>query len=328
MSRTAFITGATGVVGLNIVEELVAQGWSVTALHRPSSQLRRLRRFDVQLRVGSLSDEQSLVRAIPDGVDAVFHVAANISFWRPRRQEQYRDNVWGTRNVLRAAMKRKAGRFIHTSSVAAFGNLGHHITEDTVSDAKDHWIGYCRTKYLAEQEVHQAIERGLEAVILNPANVIGAYDERSWGRAFTVIHAESLPGAPPGIGSFCDATEVARAHLAAVDRGRVGHNYLLGGVDHSYLEVFQKIGQLLGKPTPKRATPALVLKAIVYASEGLSLLTRQEPPMPPGLAAIFCDRFTCSSDKAKNELRYQTPPLEYMLRTCWEWMKKEGLLSK
>jgi len=327
MKRTAFVTGATGFVGLNLVSELVEQGWEVTALHRPSSDLKYLRRFDVTLRAGTLEDEAALERAIPSGVDAVFHVAATVSFWGRRRAEQYRTNVEGTRNVVRAARARGAKRFIHTSSLAAFWSPGSHITEETPSVAATVKSGYVRTKYLGEQEVRAGIAEGLDAVILNPVNVIGPYDVHGWGRSLRMVAEGRLPGIPPGSGSFCHSVAVARAHVAAVDRGRVGENYLLAGVDASFLELFQCIGRLLGRPVPSRPLPAFLVKTLGAVMDLVGYVTRREPEITREISVTMCERYTCSSEKAERELGYRPRTLEEMVRDSRDWLAKEGYLA-
>ena len=112
--KTAFVTGATGFFGANLVRELIAQNWKVTAFHRPGSDLWRLKGLDLQTREGSFFDRESLLSALPDKTDAVFHVAAKVSFWNGDNEIMRRDNVEATRNLLEAAMIRKVGRFIHT----------------------------------------------------------------------------------------------------------------------------------------------------------------------------------------------------------------------
>jgi dihydroflavonol-4-reductase len=326
MKRTAFVTGATGFVGLNLVRELVEQGWEVTALHRPTSDLKYLRRFDVTLRVGTLEDEEALERAIPPAVDAVFHVAASLSFWGRRRAEQQRTNVEGTRNVVRVALAQRAKRFVHTSSVAAFWSPGSHITEETASTAATAKSGYIRTKYLAEQEVRTGIAAGLDAVILNPVNIIGPYDVHGWGRALRMVAQGRLPGIPPGSASFCHSAEVARAQVASVERGRAGHNYLLAGVDASFLELFQCIGRLLGRSVPSRPLPAFLIKTVGTVMDLGGYVTGREPEITRELAAAMCEKFTCSSDKAERELGYRPRTMEEMVRDCRDWLVREGYL--
>jgi nucleoside-diphosphate-sugar epimerase len=314
-------------VGLNLVGELVEQGWEVTALHRPTSDLKYLRRFDVKLCVGTLADEQALERAIPPSADAVFHVAATVSFWGGRRAEQHRTNVEGTRNVVRAALDRRAKRFIHTSSVAALWSPGSRITEETPSVAATAESGYIRTKYLAEQAVRAGIAEGLDAVILNPANIIGPYDVHGWARSLRMVSEGRLPGIPPGSGSFCHSVEVARALVASVDRGRTGNNYLLAGVDATFVEVFQCIGRLLGKPVPSRALPAFLIKSVGAVMDLGGYLMRREPDITREIAAAMCETYTCSSEKAERELGYRPRTLEEMVRDCRDWLVKEGYLA-
>ena len=119
--RSAFVTGGTGFLGLNLVEQLTAQGWQVTALHRPGSDVRLLSRFPARRVEGDLLDPASLRRAVPRGVDAVFHVAADISMWQGHAARQTRVNVEGTRHVVEAALEAGAGRLVHTSTWNVYG---------------------------------------------------------------------------------------------------------------------------------------------------------------------------------------------------------------
>lgn len=324
--RTAFVTGGTGFLGRHVVEVLRDQGWRVRAFHRPSSDIGPLRELGVDLWKGSLEREADLLEAIPEAVDAVFHVAGNTSLWRPHNQQQYRDNVENSGRVAEAARKRDAGIFVHTSSVTVYGFQEGVLTEDSPHRGESSWIHYARTKALAEQEVREVTKKGLKAVFINPGHIVGPYDTHNWSRMIRMIQEESLPGVPPGGGSFAHARAVAEAHVAAVDRGRPGENYLLGGVDTSFLEVVQAIGRLLDKPVPAKASPALLLKAVGWFSLGFSYLTGREPDITPEGAALVCDTLRMDSSKSMRELGYEMIPLEDMLRDCLEWMRGEGLL--
>lgn len=323
---TAVVTGATGFVGLNLVSKLVEAGWKVVALHRPSSDLTFLRRFDAERRVASLEDEESLRRAIPPSTEAIFHVAARVSFWRGASDDQYRTNVLGTRVVVRAALARGAGRLVHTSSVAAFGHHEGRVTEETPSNAATSKVGYLRTKYFAEEEVRKGIAAGLEATFLNPVNIIGPWDAHNWARSFRLVASGRLPGIPPGSGSFCHVEDVADAHLAAFERGRVGERYLLGGADATYLDLFRAIGRLVGKPVARRPVPAPLLQLAAAALELPSRVTGREPDVTLDLVRSMCGAWSASSDKAIRELGYRTQSLEEMLADCHAWLVRERLL--
>ncbi len=119
--RTAFVTGATGFLGLNLVRQLCEAGWQVVALHRPQSDLKYLQRFPVRRAVAAIEDRDALEQAMPAGVDVVFHSAANVSYWSGHKARQTRTNVDGTRNLVDVALRRDVKKFVHTSSTGIYG---------------------------------------------------------------------------------------------------------------------------------------------------------------------------------------------------------------
>ncbi|MDH5491891.1 MAG: NAD-dependent epimerase/dehydratase family protein, partial [Myxococcales bacterium] len=155
---SAYVSGATGFVGLNLIERLRADGWEVHAIHRESSDLRYLSPLGATLQVADVTDAASILETMPEEVDIVFHLAGDTSLWKPRNARQEAINVDGTRHMLEAARVRRAGRFVHTSSISAFGDQGGPIHERTPSTALTSGVGYMRTKWLGQQEVRRAIE--------------------------------------------------------------------------------------------------------------------------------------------------------------------------
>lgn len=329
MPRTAFVTGGTGFVGRHVVEQLVGAGWHVVALHRASSDVRGLKTYDgVRLAQGAITDPESLARAMPEGCDAVFHIAANTNFWSGGNAEQTRDNVDGTRNVVEAALAKGAKKLVHTSSESAWGEVHESpFDETTPQRGGASWINYERTKYLAEVEVLKGLERGLHACILCPGHIVGRYDTHNWATLIKLTVTEKLPGVPPGQGTWAAAHQVARAHVAAVDEGRDGERYLLGGVHATYLEAVQIIARLAGKKAPNKATPGWVLRALGRVSQWGSYFTRKAPTITPELAAGTArPPHLFKSDKAIRELGYAVVPLEDMFREAYEWLKSEQLV--
>lgn len=326
--RTAFVTGATGFVGINLVKALKDAGWRVVALHRPTSNLKHLKPLAVTLAEGSINDKESLRRAMPEAPDAVFHVAASLSLDKKGDAQQTRDNVEGTRNVVEVALEKRARRFIHTSSVAAYGLHSGAISEATRSNAPDVPINYLRTKYLAEDEVRAGIKRGLDAVILNPANIMGPFDTNGWARLIRLVATKRLPGVPPGGGAFCHVREVARAHVAAVERGRAGENYLLGGVHATYLEVATMSAALTGGKAPRRAMPPLLIKLLARVLPLVSKFTGRPADITPEVALMLSLDFSVDSSKAERELGYRQAPLREMIEDSCRWLKAEGLLAE
>jgi dihydroflavonol-4-reductase len=326
-ARHAFITGGTGFLGLNLVEQLVDQGWEVTALHRPGSDLRLISDFEVRLVEGDLLDPASLQRSMPRGVDTVFHVAADITMWSGHANRQRRVNVEGTRNMVEVALAAGAGRFVHTSTQNTYGLAQGDLHEDLPQLGGRFGRTYDRTKFEGEEVVRDGIGRGLDAVILNPAHILGRYDRRGWARTIRLLHRRRLPGAPPGAGTFCHAAEVAKAHIAAAERGRTGRNYLMSGADATFLELFRVIGEVSGCPAPGRTLPGWTFRLAGRAGALWGAITGREPDITPDGVAIALARARVVSHRAEEELGYRPAPLRTMVEDSYRWLKAEGLLA-
>ena len=325
--RTAFVTGATGFVGLNLIRRLTESGWKVIALHRPTSNLTYLQRFPVQRVEGHLEDAASLEQALPQGVDVVFHTAADVSFWSRHNPRQTRTNVDGTRNVVELALKRGVKKLIYTSTTSVYGLPSEPFDESAPHLGKQSWINYMRTKALAEDEVRLGIARGLDAVLLNPANIVGPFDLNNWSRLIRLAAEGRLPRVPPGRANFCHVAEVAQAHIAAVEQGRTGENYILGGEEATYAEAVQIVGGLLKKSIKVRTLPPRVLRLAGRVLDWVSRWTGKEPLVTPESAAFLSASLLCRSDKAIRELNYRIVPLPVMFEDCYRWMVDEGLIT-
>ena len=329
MTRTAFVTGGTGFLGGHIIRQLKAADWQVVALHRPETRPDTLLALGAEPVTGRLDDTASLIAAMPEMADAVFHTAANTSMWRRQNREQTRDNVQGTRHMVDAALRKNVGRFIHTSSISAWGIQAQRIDENTPSNAAADWINYNRTKYEAEQQVRAGIAQGLDAVILNPCGIIGAGDKHNWSQMIRLIDQGKLPGVPPGSGNFCDVREVAAAHLRAFEVGERGSNYILAGVEASFLELARTIAHLLGRRAPRHAIPKAVLRIAGHVYPLLSLTTGKEPDLTPEKVALVTNRVAADGSRAVRELGFNDQvPLEEMLGECIDWMRREGMLGR
>ncbi|MDN5204971.1 NAD-dependent epimerase/dehydratase family protein [Fulvivirgaceae bacterium BMA10] len=326
MKRTAFVTGATGFLGLNLVEQLTKTNWDIYCLHRPTSNLKYLDRFQVNKVMGSIDDYGSLENGMPLEVDAVFHMAANTSMWSKNNDQQYRDNVIGTRNMVNCALAKKAKRFIHTSSIAAFGRHSKKINESTPSNALTSGINYYVTKYQAEEEVIQAYQNGLDVVILNPIHIMGPYDTHNWSQVIQSVYYDKLPGIPTGKGMFCHGREVAKAHLIAVDKGKNGERYLLGGMEVSFLELINEIQSMFNKKPSTKTTPVWALKLGSFLFGIGAVFTNKEPQLTPEKVKIVTDTMTCDDSKARDQLSYQHTSIREIVSDSYEWMREEKLL--
>lgn len=320
---TALVTGATGFLGGHLVRQLCARGVRVKALVRRPMAATELVVAGAELVRGDVLEPATLKHALDQPVDWLFHCAANTSMWRGGNALQTRVNVEGTSNVL-AAARGRVGRFMHTSTVAVYGFTEDAIREDSPKRGADSWVNYVRTKTAAEQLVLASAERGMDAVILNPTHMLGPHDRHNWSRLIQLIDNGALPGAPPGIGSFADVREVAKAHVRAAEVGRTGQNYLLGGVHASFVEFIATAAGLLGRKAPERALPAWLLRLVARYKVWRS---KEEPDITPEAAAISCHRMRVETARAERDLDLVTPPLQQMLDDTIVWMRGAGLLK-
>jgi nucleoside-diphosphate-sugar epimerase len=328
MSSLAYVTGATGFVGTNLVHELVRQGWNVIALARENSSLKGIEDLPIDIQFGDITDRDSISRTMTMGIDCVFHVAASTNIWSRNNESQTRINVEGTKNVVRMACKAAAGRLVHTSSFVVWGFHDEILNEDSTRLANSDWINYISSKQRAEEIVKQAVSKGhLDAVIVNPAHILGPGDRHNWSRMIRMVNSGKLPGVPPGGGAFADVREVAKAHIAAFHNGRRGQNYLLGGEDTMFLDVVRMTGEILGKPVPEKASPAWLLKAVARLYVMLAAITGREPDMTPEGAAMITRHIDCDSSRAVTELDYAFTPVRSLLEDTCAWLQQEGLLK-
>ena len=327
MSLTAFVTGATGFVGSNLVRELTRQGWESIALVRASSSLEDLDGLPVEIRTGDIIDAASVREAMPRNPDAVFHVAASTNVWAGNNDEQDRINIDGTRNMIESAIDARCRRFIYTSSFTTWGLQDGAITEHSPRSRDSDWINYVRSKRIAEDLVKAAVREGkLDAVILNPGHILGPGDRHNWSRMVRMVAKQTLPAMPPGGGAFADVREVVKAHVAAFHSGETGEHYLLGGEDVGFPEVVRMVGELVGKPVPKKPTPAWLLRTMAHFYAAVASITRKPPRITPESAAMICHHMQCESTRAKSVLGYRHTPIRPLVEDTVNWLRGAGLL--
>jgi nucleoside-diphosphate-sugar epimerase len=323
--KTAYVTGGTGCVGRNVIDELLREGWNVIAAHRKSSQVSRLAGIDVELSEVDLYDLDSVWQSVPEGIDAIFHVAANTSHWPLEEEVQWKDNVLATRHLVQVALEKQVGRFIFTSTGATYPYRG------TLRDEAERIpSAYVRTKRLAELEVQDGIRRGLDAVITQPAIVFGAFDYNSYSQIFMAMEA-GKPGVLPGTIEFCHARDVAIAHIRAFEQGRTGESYPLGGHSSTWLDVYRKIAAVLNVPAPRSATPVWVLYALAYPLLWSSYLTRKKPMITPQIIHLLKIGGKNTPElerKSRTELGYQSASIDQMIDDCYRWLLGEGLIGQ
>lgn len=324
--RSALVTGSSGFLGVNLCEELCEQGWDVYALRRTSSDTRDLDRLPVNQVIGDVLDLPGLKKVTPDGLDAVFHVAADVSMWKPLNKRQNAINIGGAENIVALIKAKSVKRLIHTSSIGYWGVPAGTLDETSVSNALSCGVNYYASKYRAEQAVHAAVRDGIDAVVMNPAQVVGPYDYRYLPNMFREAASGKMLMAPGGNTVCGHARDYAKAHIAAVDKGRTGERYILGGHRVTFMEMFTLMARLADAKPPLMVAPDALFDGLGYLFENLSKITKKEPLFTPEMVSVMKQRFDLDSSKAEQELGFTTCSVEQMFTETYKWAKQQSLL--
>lgn len=269
MKSKIFITGATGFVGANLIRLLLKEHYQVKALVRKNADLTNVKNLEIELVEGSLNDK-NLAEKMAD-CQYLFHVAAHYSLWSKDQDSLYKSNVLGTKNILQSAKKAGIKRTVYTSSVAAIGVRKDGIfANETYQSPVENLIGnYKKSKYYAEQEAHLAIKSGQDIVIVNPTTPIGAYDIKPTPTGEIILRF--LKGNMPAFVNtglnFIDVQDVAKGHLLALEKGKIGERYILGNCNLTLQEFLEKLATITEKKAPKIKLPLWIPLTVAFVDE-------------------------------------------------------------
>lgn len=325
----ALVTGGTGFLGAHIARALLAAGHSVRVLRRSKSQVTLLEGLPVEHAIGDVVNLESLEQAM-DGCDWVFHAAAVADYWRVNRVKMYIVNVNGTANVLQAARKTGVRRVIFTSSGASIGMRadGSPSNEQDIFNLPPGQLPYGHSKHLAELEVARAVQNGQEVVTLNPAVIFGPGDlNLISGSGMVELARGNIFIYPTGGVTVIDVRDVAAAHLAAAERGRVGERYLLGTVDVSYLALMKLMANIVGVPAPMVPVPAS-LTPILAPMASLARQLGMTLPMDADQIRLSSRNIYFNCHKAWRELGEPTYDLRQTLEDTYHWYVEHGLIAR
>jgi dihydroflavonol-4-reductase len=328
----SFVTGATGFLGSHVARVLAEQGAELRLLVRPTSDLRNICDLNADRVVGDLRDPASIEKAL-QGCDVVFHVAADYRLWVRGRDssEMYRSNVEGTRSLLEAARKQGVRRVVYTSSVATMGFTSHTSSNNgKVADEQSpvgiaDMIGhYKRSKFMAEQVAVEAARSGIDVVIVNPTTPIGERDIKPTptGRIVVDFLKRKFPAYVETGLNLVDATECARGHVQALEKGRSGERYILGGENLTLKEILDRLAAIAGLPSPTVKLPYFVALAAGVVDEMVTgRLLGREPRATIDAVRMGRKKMFVSSAKAERELGWRTVPVDGALRRSVEWFR-------
>jgi len=327
----AIVTGVTGFIGSAVARRLLAEGVAVRALVRRNSDRRNIGGLDIEVVEGDLRDDASLARAC-QGCDALFHVAADYRLWSRRPSEIYQANVEGTRAILRAAAEAGVNRVVYTSSVATLEPPGDGVPGDESTRARlAEIVGhYKRSKYMAEEVVHDFERKGLAVVIVNPSAPAGPRDVKPTptGRMILEAAAGRMPAYVETGLNIVHVDDVADGHWLAFRRGRAGESYVLGGANMTLCEILTCIAELVGREPPKIRLPYNLVLPIAHISEAAARLTGKSPVATVEGVKLSRKMMFFSSDKAEKELGYAARPPLLALQDAVLWFQENGYLKQ
>jgi len=320
---TVLVTGATGLVGNNVLRLLVDRGEAARAMIRKSSARAPLAGLDVDTVYGDVRDADA-VQAACRGVQVVIHAAAHVHFgWSGRRLHQA-VNVTGTANVADAALAAGA-RMVHVSSVDALGVGSGGKPADEDSRRGKVPCPYVLSKRAAEQALLKRVADGLDATIVNPGYLLGPWDWKpSSGRVLLGVAKRFAPAVPYGGNSFCDVRDVAAGILSAVERGRRGRRYILSGENLTYLEAWRLFAEVTGGRPPWMRMGPLVQIVVGAVGDLWWELTGKEADVNSAAVASAGLLQYYTSARARTELDYRPRPVRQAAEAAWEWFKQHG----
>jgi dihydroflavonol-4-reductase len=323
-----FVTGATGFVGSHVAEQLEAMGADVRVLVRKTSRTENLDGLKAERVVGDLRDADSLKQGM-SGCEFVFHVAADYRLWVRDPKEMYASNVEGTKLVIQAAQESGVRRVIYTSSVATmgFGYNGHVVDEKTPVHLQMMIGDYKKSKFQAEQAAMEMAQAGADVVIVNPSTPIGERDIKPTPTGQIVVDflKKKFPAYVDTGLNLVDVRECVKGHIQAMERGRSGERYILGGENLTLKQILDKLAEFTGLPSPKVKLPyAVALATGVVDTVVTGHLLRKEPRVTLDAVRMGRKKMFVSSAKAEAELGYKTGSADDGLRRAAEWFRAHG----
>ena len=322
----AFVTGATGFVGSHVARALAEQGADLRLLVRPTSPTANIEGLRGDRVVGDLCDLESLKSAMA-GCDVVFHVAADYRLWARDPREMYRSNVEGTRNVIQAAQLASVRRVVYTSSVSTMGftRNGHLAHEDSPVNLREMIGHYKKSKFQAESLALEAGRNGAAVIVVNPTTPVGERDIKPTptGRIIVDFLKRKFPAYVDTGLNLVDVKECARGHVTAMEKGKPGERYLLGGENLSLKQILDKLAAITGLPSPRVKLPyAVALATGVVDTAIRGVLLRREPRVTIDAVRMGRKKMFVSSAKAERELGWQIVPVDNALRRAVEWFRE------
>jgi dihydroflavonol-4-reductase len=325
------VTGGSGFVGNNLVRYLLSLNRRVRVLCRSKS--RSLAGLDVDVVTGDVLDAEQLDRAMA-GVEVVYHLAAVVSIDRREdRSRMRRVNVEGTRRVVAAAIRNGVRRFVHLGSVHA---LSYTPRDQPIDESRKlahqtdrHGLPYDISKADGQRIVTAGVQRGLDAVILNPVGIIGPFDfhPSAAGEMLLQLMERRLPGLVRAGYYWVDSRDVATAAVAAERQGKTGEHYIIKGEYATFARIADYVHQITGTKPPKINVPVWTARGAAPMIVWLSRFTGRRPLVTPESVEIISRHQNIQTDKAERELGFQHRPLQTTISDKIAWFQQHQMTT-
>jgi dihydroflavonol-4-reductase len=327
---TVLVTGANGFMGSNIVRELIKDGADVRVTIRKDSDTRNIDDLDVETVFCDIRDKESVKSALK-GCDTLYHTAAYFAHWAADKKLFYNINVEGTKILLEEALFQGLEKVVYTSTSNTIGShgAGNFVKEDAEFNGWEAGDHYAISKYLAEIEAKKICEKGLPLVIVNPTLVIGVRDRKPTpsGALIVDIANGDMPGYIEGAINVIDVEDVARGHIQAAQKGRIGERYLFGNENLYVGDFFKLIAEIAGVKPPKRKIPYRVALLLGYLFQVGARVTKKPPIVSVSQVRLgkMGEHFDCS--KAVNELGLKQTPIKKTIEKAINWFRENGYIK-
>jgi dihydroflavonol-4-reductase len=327
---TNLVTGATGFIGSAIARELIKDGEEVRVLVRETSDTRNIDQLDVERVYGDIRDGESMKKALK-GCDTLYFTAAFFAHWTPDKDLPYEVNVGGTKASLQAALDTGVQKVVYTSTNNTMGAHGPIPVDEHA--AFNHWNtgdNYSISKYLAETEARSFVAKGLPVVIVNPTLVIGTNDIKPTpsGQMIIDVATGKMPGYIEGGTNVIDVEDVARGHILAAKRGRVGERYLLGNENITVSDYFKLIADIAGVKPPAFKIPYSLAVVLGYVFELGASMTKKPPLVTASEVRIGRKQEFYDCSKAVKELGLPQTPIQVAVGKAINWFRENGYLTQ
>jgi dihydroflavonol-4-reductase len=325
MTTRTLITGATGFVGGLLTARLVAEGRPVRALVRHLGDRERLPDPRVELAIGTLDDEDSLVRAA-DGCEVVYHVAGINQLCLADPAPLYRVNVEGTRRMLEAARRAGVRRVVHTSSAATLGGDGSSFLDETAGPPAEFTSHYARSKFEGEQLAlgYDAVE----VVVVNPSSVQGPGRTTGTAGVFIGYLNGRLPFDLPARFGLCYTLDCVNGHLLAEAKGRPGQRYVLNTATLTNSEAIDLIAVIAGLTDRPRTVPLPVAMGVAGVAEAVARARGRQPKLCRESVRTLGHPHLYDGSRATRELGLHYTPLRQAMEATVRWYVAQGLVVR